>query len=68
MLRRSYQERKEKNTGGMSGEENPTKRGKDSMSRTELKEEAPITVQPWKTPYYRAHTGDPENNKDRDPE
>ncbi|KAL0433176.1 UNVERIFIED_CONTAM: hypothetical protein Slati_2651900 [Sesamum latifolium] len=30
----------------VSGEENSNKRGKDSMSRTELKEEAPITVQP----------------------
>ncbi|KAL0458422.1 UNVERIFIED_CONTAM: hypothetical protein Slati_0469400 [Sesamum latifolium] len=30
----------------LSGEENSNKRGKDSMPRTELKEEAPITVQP----------------------
>ncbi|KAL0405625.1 UNVERIFIED_CONTAM: hypothetical protein Slati_3876400 [Sesamum latifolium] len=30
----------------MSGEENSNKQGKDSMPRTELKEEAPVTVQP----------------------
>ncbi|KAL0404156.1 UNVERIFIED_CONTAM: hypothetical protein Sradi_2056400 [Sesamum radiatum] len=29
-----------------SGEENPNKRGKDSVPRPELKEEAPVVVQP----------------------